>query len=145
TAQARLRSLQRKAARQAGFYDAATNRKQASSNRCQRTQARIGRTHARAANVRRDALHKATTAVAQQHEVIAVETLNAAGMRSAGGARKRGLNRALADAALAELRRMLAYKTIWYGSTLVEADRWYPSSKTCSGCGSRKPTLPLSE
>src|SRR5262249_49912917 len=50
-----------------------------------------------------------------------------------------------ADAALAELRRMLAYKTIWYGSTLVEADRWYPSSKTCSGCGSRKPTLPLFE
>ena len=66
-------------------------------------------------------------------------------MRSAGGARKRGLNRALADAALAELRRMLAYKTIWYGSTLVEADRWYPSSKTCSGCGSRKPRLLLSE
>ena len=82
--------------------------------------------------------------MAQQHEVIALETLNVAGMRSAGGARKRGLNRALADAALAQVRRMLAYKTIWYGSTLVEADRWYPSSKTCSGCGSRKPRLPLS-
>jgi putative transposase len=66
-------------------------------------------------------------------------------MRSAGGARKRGLNRALADAALAKMRRMLAYKTIWYGSTLAGADRWYPSSKTCSGCGSRKPTLLLSE
>jgi putative transposase len=145
TAQAQLRFLQRKAARQAGSYDAATKRKQASSNRWQRTQVRIGRTHARAANVRRDALHKATTALAQQHEVIAVETLNAAGMRSAGGARKRGLNRALADAALAEIRRMLAYKTIWYRSTLVQADRWYPSSKTCSGCGSRKPRLLLSE
>jgi putative transposase len=145
TAQARLRSLQRKAARQVGSYDATTKRKQASSNRWRRTQARTGRTHARAANVRRDALHKATTALAQRHEVIVVETLNAAGMRSAGGAYKRGLNRALADAALAEMRRMLAYKTIWYGSTLVEADRWYPSSKTCSGCGSRKPRLLLSE
>jgi putative transposase len=144
-AQARLRSLQRKAARQAGPYDAATRRKQASSHRWQRTQARIGRTHARAASVRRDALHKATTALAQRHEVIAVETLNAAGMRSAGGARKRGLNRALADAALAQIRRMLAYKTTWYGSTLVQAGRWYPSSKTCSGCGSRKPRLLLSE
>lgn len=40
---------------------------------------------------------------------------------------------------------MLAYKTTWYGSRLVEADRWYPSSKTCSGCGSRKPRLSLSE
>jgi putative transposase len=145
TAQARLRSLQRKAARQVGFYDAATKRKQTPSNRWRRTQGRVGRTHARAANVRRDALHKATTALAQQHEVIVVETLNAAGMRVAGGARKRGLNRALADAALAEIRRMLAYKTTWYGSTLVEADRWYPSSKTCSGCCSRKPRLLLSE
>nr|WP_237742894.1 RNA-guided endonuclease TnpB family protein [Actinopolymorpha alba] len=77
--------------------------------------------------------------------MIAVERLNASGMRAAGGARKKGLNRALADAALAQVRRMLAYKTTWYGSTLVEADRWYPSSKTCSGCGSRKPKLALSE
>jgi putative transposase len=144
-AQARLRSLQRKAARQVAPWDPATKQKQRPSNRWRRTQGRIAKTHARAANVRRDALHKATTALAQQHEVIAVETLNAAGMRSAGGARKRGLNRALADAALAEIRRMLAYKTTWYGSTLVEADRWYPSSKVCSGCGSRKPRLLLSE
>jgi putative transposase len=83
--------------------------------------------------------------LAQHHQVIVVETLHAAGMRSAGGARKRGLNRALADAALAQVRRMLAYKTSWYGSALVQAGRWYPSSKTCSRCGSRKPKLPLSE
>jgi hypothetical protein len=51
------------------------------------------------------------------------------GMRARGGARKRGLNRALADAALAEIRRMLAYKTRWYGSTLVEADRWFRRRK----------------
>jgi putative transposase len=144
-AQARLRWLQRKAARQAGPCDAATKRRRAPSNRWRRTQARIGKTHARAANIRRDALHKATTALAQQHEVIAVETLNAAGMRAAGGARKRGLNRALADAALAQVRQMLVYKTTWYGSTLVQAGRWYPSSKTCSGCGGRKPRLLLSE
>src|SRR5262249_24467354 len=60
---------------------------------------------------------------------------------SAGGARKRGLNRALADAALAEMRRVLGYKTIWYRATPVEADRWDPSTKTCSGCGSPKPKL----
>jgi putative transposase len=144
-AQARLRGLQRKAARQQGAWDPQTRRKQAPSNRWRRTQARIGKTHARATNIRRDVLHKATTWLAQHHQVIAVETLNAAGMRSAGGARKRGLNRALADAALAEIRRMLAYKTAWYGSALVQASRWYPSSRTCSGCGSRKPRLLLSE
>ena len=144
-ARARLRWLQRKAARQVGPCDPKTRRKQTPSNRWRRTQARIGRTHARAAHVRTDALHKATTRLAQQHQVIVVERLNVAGMRSAGGARKRGLNRALADASLAGIRRMLAYKTTWYGSTLVQADRWYPSSKTCSGCGSRKPKLLLSE
>jgi putative transposase len=144
-AQARLRSLQRTAARQAGPYDPAASRKQAASARWRRTAARIGRVHARAAHVRQDVLHKATTMLAQRHDVIAVENLHVAGMRSAGGARKRGLNRALADAAPAEVRRMLAYKTTWYGSRLVQAGRWYPSSKTCSRCGSRKPTLLLSE
>jgi putative transposase len=101
--------------------------------------------HAHAAAVRRDTLHKATTSLAQQHQVITVETLNASGMRSAGGARKRGLNRALADAALAEVRRMLGYKCTWYGSTLVQAGRYYPSSKLCSACGRRKPNLTLAD
>ncbi|WP_306302431.1 RNA-guided endonuclease InsQ/TnpB family protein, partial [Gordonia rhizosphera] len=143
--QARLRALQRRAARQAGPYDAAARTRQQPSNRWRRTQQRIGRTHAHAAAVRRDGVHKATTTLAQRHQVIVVETLNAAGMRSAGGAYKRGLNRALADAALAEIRRMLGYKTRWYGSVLVEADRWYPSSKTCSACQAVKTKLSLAD
>lgn len=57
----------------------------------------------------------------------------------------RAFNRALRDAALGELRRQLTYKTHWYGSRLVVADRWYPSSKTCSACGERKPSLHLDE
>lgn len=136
-AQAKLRRLQRKAARQ-----------QRGSNRARRTRQRIGRVHTRAGNVRRYAIHKATTALAQGADVIVVEDLHVAGMsrRKPGlGARGRGFNRAVADAALAQVRRQLAYKTLWYGSRLVEADRWYPSSKTCSGCGSRKPRLSLSE
>lgn len=144
-AQARLRALQRRAARQQGLYDQVTKTKRAPSKRWAKQQRRIARTHAHAAAVRRDALHKATTRLAQRHQIITVETLNASGMRSAGGAYKKGLNRALADAALAEIRRMLGYKTRWYGSTLVEADRYYPSSKTCSGCGERKPSLSLAE
>nr|AAK40078.1 Rv0922-like protein [Mycobacterium celatum] len=144
-AQSRLRALQRRAARQHGPYDFQTGTRRQPSRRWRTTQARIGRTHAHAAAVRRDVLHKATTALAQQHQVIVVETLNAAGMRSAGGARKRGLNRALADAALAEVRRMLGYKTRWYGSRLEEADRYFPSSKTCTGCGRRKPNLTLAD
>ncbi|BBX16871.1 transposase [Mycolicibacterium duvalii] len=144
-AQGRLRALQRRAARQRGPYDSGTKTKQVASKRWRRTQARIGRTHAHAAAVRHDVLHKATTALAQQHQVVVVETLNAAGMRTQGGAYKRGLNRALADAALAEIRRMLGYKTRWYGSSLVEADRCFPSSKTCTACGRRKPNLTLAD
>lgn len=144
-AQARLGRLQRRSARQHGPYDPLTKTKQAPSTRWRKTQARIGRTHAHAAAARRDVLHKATTTLAQQHDVIVVETLNAAGMRSAGGARKRGLNRALADAALAQVRRMLGYKSRWYGSHVVAAGRFYPSSKTCTACGRRKPNLTLAD
>ncbi len=144
-AQGRLRALQRKAARQQGPWDPGTGTRRPPSKRWVRTSRRIGRVHAHAAAVRRDVLHKATTALAQRHQVITVETLNASGMRSAGGTRKRGLNRALADASLAEVRRMLAYKCTWYGSALVEAGRYYPSSKLCSACGGRKPNLTLAD
>ena len=144
-AQARLRALQRQAARQQGPWNPQTRTRRPSSKRWAKTSRRIGRVHAHAAAVRRDVLHKETTALARQHRVITVETLNASGMRTAGGAHKKGLNRALADASLAEVRRMLRYKTTWYGSTVVEADRYYPSSKTCSGCGRRKPSLTLSD
>jgi putative transposase len=144
-AQPRKRALQRKAARQQGPYDPAAKTTRQPSTRWRVTQARINRIDAHAAAVRRDVLHKATTRLAQQHRVITVGTLNASGMRSNGGRRKKGLNRALADAALAEVRRMLAYKTTWYGSALVQAGRYYPSSKTCSGCGRRKPNLTLAD
>jgi putative transposase len=144
-AQSRLRALQRRAARQRGPWNPAARTRQQPSKRWARTNRRIGRVHAHAAAVRRDVLHKATTSLAQQHRVITVETLNASGMRSAGGARKRGLNRALSDASLAEVRRMLACKCTWYGSALVEAGRYYPSSKLCSACSGRKPNLTLAD
>src|SRR6266581_3157541 len=144
-AQVRLRAVQRKAARQDG-PDRRTGGR--GSKRWARTAARIGRIHARAAGLRRDALHQATTRLAQRHQVVVVENLNVAGMsrRKPGAGRGgRALNRAIADAAPGEVRRQLGYKTTWYGSALLVADRWYPSSKTCSACGWRKPNLPLAE
>jgi putative transposase len=51
----------------------------------------------------------------------------------------------VADAGLGDLRRMLTYKAAWYGLELVEADRWFPSSKTCSGCGTVKADLTLAD
>lgn len=144
-AQNRLRALNRKAARQQSPYDTTTRQHRPASNRWHKTQQRIARLHGHAANIRRDTLHKATTTLATHYDLIVVETLNVTGMTTRGGAHKRGLNRAITDAALADIRRMLGYKTIWYGSALVAADRFYPSSKTCSACGERKPSLTLAE
>jgi len=114
-------------------------RKPGSKNR-EDTRKRLGRLHARAANIRRDAMHKLTTRLACTYGTVVVEGLGVAGML-----RNRRLARAVADASLAEIRRRLAYKTVWYGSYLIEADRFWPSSKRCSRCGAVKKDLPLRE
>ncbi|MDF5757712.1 RNA-guided endonuclease TnpB family protein [Spongiactinospora sp. TRM90649] len=101
---------------------------------------RLGRAHARVGNLRRDGLHKLTTRLASEHGTVVVEDLNVAGMLTG-----RRLARHIADAGFAEIRRQLAYKTAWNGGRMVVADRWYPSSKTCSGCGLVKAKLALSE
>ena len=110
------------------------------SRRRRRTRRRLARVHARAANLRRDALHKLTTSLATQHGTVVIEQLNVAGLL-----RNRRLARAIADTGMAELRRLLGYKATWYGTRLVVADRFYPSSKTCSGCGWVKAKLTLAE
>jgi IS605 OrfB family transposase len=101
---------------------------------------RRNRVHHRVTNLRRDAIHKLTTALAREYGTIVIEDLNVARM-----VRNRCLARAVSDAGFGQIRRQLTYKTTWNGGTLVVADRWYPSSKTCSGCGVVKPKLPLSE
>jgi putative transposase len=146
--QTQLRSLGRKAAKRQGRYDPVTKRRQVPSNRWRKTQARIAKAHLKAANTRKDVLHKATTELAQVADVIVIEDLNVAGMsRRKPGAGKggKGLNRAIADASLATIHQMLVYKTNWYGSQLETVDRWYPSSKTCSGCRTVKTKLSLAE
>jgi putative transposase len=92
------------------------------------------------ANIRQDALHKATSSIAARYETVVIEDLNVAGMT-----RNRRLARAIADQGFGTARRMLGYKTGWNGGTLVTADRWLPSSKTCSGCGTVKAKLSLSQ
>lgn len=140
-----LRALQRKAARQQGPWDAPTKTRREPSTGWLRTQQAIAKQHVRVANLRCDRLHKLTTVLAQSFDVIGTETLAVKNMMASGGTRKKGLNRSIADAGLGEFSRQLDYKTIWYESVRVRADRWYPSSKTCSGCGSVKAKLTLAE
>ncbi len=96
----------------------------------------ISRLHRRVNDVRTHHLHCLTTRLAKTHGRIVVEGLDVAGMLQQKGlngvrARRRGLS----DASLGTPRRHLAYKTRWYGSELVVAERWFPSSKTCHACG----------
>jgi putative transposase len=96
----------------------------------------ISRLHRRVNDVRTHHLHALTTRLAKTHGRIVVEGLDAAGMvRQKGLPGARARRRGLSDAALGTPRRQLSYKTGWYGSALVVADRWFPSSKTCHACG----------
>lgn len=136
-ARQRMRALGRALSRKTGPERRTGQR---ASNRWLRAQRRLGRAHARVSNLRRDGLHKLTTRLAGEHGTVVVEDLNVAGML-----RNRRLARHIADAGFAELHRQMDYKTRWNGGRLVVANRWYPSSKTCSGCGAVKAKLPLSE
>ena len=106
------------------------------SRQYRETATRIARLHAQVTNVRSTHIHRFTTTLAKTHGTIIVEGLDVAGMmqqKGLNGARAR--RRGMADASMGEIRRQLRYKGLWYGSTLIEADRFFPSSKTCHDCG----------
>lgn len=95
----------------------------------------MSRLHRRVNDVRTHHLHVLTTRLAKTHGRIVVEGLDAAGMlRQKGLPGARARRRGLSDSALGSPRRLLSYKTAWYGSELVVADRWFASSKTCHVC-----------
>lgn len=112
-------------------------KKKGSANRA-KARLKVARIHARIADRRRDHLHKFTTRLVRENQVIAIEDLSVRNM-----VKNRSLARAISDASWSELRRMLEYKADWHGRELVAIDRWYPSSKTCSDCGHLLRSLPL--
>jgi putative transposase len=111
------------------------SRKQKGSNNRKKAALKVAKIHARVANIRKDFLHKITTKLAKTKSVIVIEDLKVNGM-----VKNRSLARSISDAGWGEFRRQLEYKTVWYGSKLVVADRWFPSSKTCSDCGYELPS-----
>ena len=96
--------------------------------------------HARIGDIRADRLNKLTTRLARTYADICIEDLNVAGMM-----RNHRLAQSVQDAAFAEIRRQLECKTIRTGARLHVIDRWYPSSKQCSACGTVKAKLSLGE
>ena len=118
----------------------ALSRKIKGSNRRAKAKAKVARIHAHVANQRLDGLHKFTTWLSRKYSDISIEDLHVAGM-----VKNHRLAKSIADAAFGEFRRQLEYKTARTGARLHVVDRWYRSSKTCSGCGRVKAKLSLSE
>jgi putative transposase len=133
----KLRRLSRAVSRKQG-PDRRT--RQQPSNRWRRASAALGKAQGRVADQRKDGLHKLTTRLTAEFGTVVVEDLHVAGM-----VKNRRLARHVADASFGEFRRQAEYKAGWRGGRVIVADRWFASSKTCSGCGAVKAKLLLSE
>jgi putative transposase len=114
-------------------------RKQKGSQNRRRARERLARFHHRIGNVRRDFVHRASTRLAQTHGQLVLEPLCTIGLMQGR------LARSLADSAWAAFARVLNYKVVWLGGTLLLADRFYPSTRRCSACGEVGEAVPLSE
>ncbi|WP_329452966.1 transposase [Streptomyces sp. NBC_01724] len=125
---ARLAKAQRALARKAKG-DGANRRK---------ARLEVAKIHARIADRRRDGLHKLTTRLVRENQTIVIEDLTVRNM-----VRNRSLARAISDAAWAEFRSLLEYKAQWYGREVIAVDRFFPSSKLCSVCGTLQDKMPL--
>ena len=114
------------------------SKKTKGSNNRKKSAFKLSRIHRKVKNIRRDFLHKTTTTLTKTKSVLVIEDLHVKGMIRNGK-----LSRHIADVGWGEFRRQLEYKTIWYGSELVVAPRFFASSKQCSSCGFVMADMPL--
>jgi putative transposase len=106
------------------------SRKVKGSANWHKAKTKLAKLHKRIADIRTDAAHKLTTRLASEFNTVAIEDLNVSGM-----AKNHCLARSVMDGGFFEIRRQVEYKAKMTGSNVVVVNRWFPSSKTCSGCG----------
>lgn len=114
------------------------SRRQKASKRRERAKMRLERRHLRVANQRKDFIHKITTYLLRQFDVICMEDLNTKGML-----KNQKLAKSISDSSFGEIRRQIEYKTKVRGKELRFVDRFYPTSKICSVCGCVQDSMPL--
>lgn len=114
------------------------SRKSRGSNRRKRQKLRVAKIQAKIADSRKDYLNKLTTDLVRRFDVIAIEDISPRNM-----VRMRPLAKHISCASFGQFRSMLEYKCAWYGRELRVADRFFPSSKRCSGCGHIHASMPL--
>lgn len=112
-------------------------KKLGSSNR-RKAKINVARVHTKLTDCRKDFLHKQSSKLVNDNQVICVETLRIKNMIKNGK-----LSKSIADASWGELTRQLEYKSNWAGRTFVAIDQWFPSSKRCDCCGYIADKLPL--
>ncbi|MEV6660566.1 RNA-guided endonuclease TnpB family protein [Nocardia fluminea] len=116
------------------------SRKQKGSHNHRQAVTRLARHHHKIANIRRHFAHQVANRLVKTHDRLVVEDLNVVGMLG-----NRCLARAISDVGWSDFARLLVYKQAWRGGAVTVADRWYPSSKRCSACGTINPTQSLAD
>ena len=110
------------------------SRKTIGSNRWNKARIKAANLQKHISNQRSDFLQKLTTEIVKAYDVIAIEDLDVKSMKETDSTIR---NKRVGDVSWSEFRRMLTYKTQWYGKQLFVIDRYYPSSQICHCCGHR--------
>ena len=128
----------RKYAQKLKFEQRRLKNKEKDSENFKKQKLKVARVHAKIADTRNDFLHKLSSKIINENQVIVLEDLAVGNM-----IKNKKLSKSIADVSWSKFVNMLKYKSEWYGRTFHQVNRWYPSSKTCSNCGHLHDSMPL--